>query len=463
MSLSGLLGRLFLAKDTELLLAAPLRTGALFGYKLIEGFGSGLLFAFMTLAFFVGYGMAVGAGPLFYAMATIVVMLIMVSMVGIAMFLVLLLARLLPPRRIQALLTLATVPIMIGLVSIFLSSVEVRVGGDGEVGSPDPTSPLLVSGRPPIDVSGAPVARIGRALAHAANDDARAGMLDVIPLLVVGCGAGVLSFGAFRATFYEGRARLSETRHRRRGVDLPQRLALLAPRRYRPLVLKDWRALGRDVRMLSALLAPFALFAFLIAMPLLRGDDEGGAAFLIPLVILPPMLAPTLAASIFGSESQGLLYLRSAPVTTRTILIAKCLSVAIPVGAGGALLTATAGVVLAAHALTSLGFIVGLFVLSGIAAVAASASAGAFYDFDADEPQQAMGCLGTLIPVGLAISSVILVGGIIAWLTAFIARDVPRLPLLIAGAVLSAASTAWVAAVVALWRRAERRLATWPE
>jgi ABC-2 type transport system permease protein len=326
------LSSFFLARDLDLLVAAPVDWLKLYGAKLLEtGVNSSWMVVLMAIPMFAAFGVAYHGGPLFplVVVAVFVPFLAVPAVVGSAITLVL--VNVFPARRTRDILSVIAVLAAGGIVLLF------RIIRPERLARPEgfrslvefvtvlrtPTSPFL------------PSEWVQRAVLGWLNYRP-----DYLPIyLLWTTAAGVFVLGAllhrqlyavgFSKAQESGQRLVSGTTLRRASHRIFTPLGILR----RELVLKELRLFFRDTTQWSQLILLAVLvivYVFNIKYLPLRG--EGITFFLVNvipflnLVLAGFVLASIAARFIFPSvslEGRTLWLLRSSPMPVRELLWAK--------------------------------------------------------------------------------------------------------------------------------------------
>ncbi len=336
---------LYLARDLEMLLVAPVRARAVLlsrlCVQLVTGVGIAALLAGPWLLAYLSEEGALAAVPVVLVAATALAALPLAAGTAVTIATV----RVLPARRVRdaaALLVTGTV-FAVTAVNVVLRSPD---GGS--------TTPLALDapGRGRVaDLAWLPSGWAARAVVAAV--DGRPLAAAGLTLLLLGCAAGALLLvcGLGETAYvagYQRAAEAGEGSRRRRGARVPA--AGRGGRRpvWLAIAVKDLRELRRDAAQLGQLALPVALFAVAIVVPT-QGPSPGTADARLPswfAVALTAGFASLFAASGValrgvGSEGRRLWLLRSAPVRAGELLLGKfAVGLAIAAGLGLALLVA---------------------------------------------------------------------------------------------------------------------------
>ena len=326
------LSSFFLAKDLDLLVAAPVDWLTLYGAKLLEtGVNSSWMVVLMAAPMFAAFGVAYSGGPLFplLVLAAFIPFLIVPAVIGSAITLVL--VNVFPARRTRDILSVIAVLAAGGIVLLF------RIVRPERLARPEgfrslvefvtilrtPTSPFL------------PSEWVQRSVLGWLNNRP-----DHLPLyLLWSTAAAAFVFGALlhRALYMNGFSKAQESAQRWARNTVTQRIgyALFKPLGIlrRELILKELRLFFRDTTQWSQLILLAVLvvvYVFNIKYLPLRG--EGITFFLVNvipflnLVLAGFVLASIAARFIFPSvslEGRTLWLLRSSPMPVNDLLWAK--------------------------------------------------------------------------------------------------------------------------------------------
>lgn len=326
------LSSFFMARDLDLLVAAPVDWLRLYGAKLLEtAVHSSWMVVLMAVPIFVAYGVAYEGGVLFplVVLSTFIPFLLIPTVIGSAI--TLLLVRVFPARRTRDILSMIAVLAAGGLVLLF------RVLRPEQLARPEgfrslvefiavlqtPTSPFL------------PSEWVQRGLMSTLL-----GMPDALPhYLLWSTAAAFVVLGAFlhRALYARGFSKAQESSarwsHTTRLTKLGYRLLAPLGVTRRELLLKEIRVFFRDTTQWSQLILLAVLvvvYVFNVKYLPLRG--EGITFFLVNvipflnLVLAGFVLASIAARFIFPGvslEGRTLWLLRSSPLQVRELLWAK--------------------------------------------------------------------------------------------------------------------------------------------
>jgi hypothetical protein len=236
------------------------------------------------------------------------------------------------------------------------------------------------------------------------------------------------------------------------------------------ILLKDWHTVIRDPRWRTGTLVSLIALG-LPAMLLFAGDPLARSAHLmrfwfgmIPVPYLAFLIGSQQGASTLAYEGRNLALLRAAPLGMGRVLVAKlCGGLALVL-----LVTWTATLTLGlTHNGEPMEIVAALLAATWLAVgatLAAVAGAALTADFESDNPQRRVGCLGTILTASLSIFFFATNTGVLAWWVMRSLFSLPRLAGSVAPAVdfgLPALALVSVATILLASRLAVRRLATW--
>jgi ABC-2 type transport system permease protein len=308
------------------------------------------LISLFALPVLYGLGAASGYNFLFYPFVLIVLSVFALAAAGISALLVMLLVRIIPPRRIAEVL---------GFVGAILAMVMSQIGNIfnfGEISPGDAQIQQTLSNVERFNTPWMPLTWGGRGLVSLGEGDwlPAAGFLFLT--IAVSLGIFWLSLVTAERWFYSGWAGMQvistkkKTRRKRSARRSTRKnflISWISPN-IRAIIRKDFLVLRRDLRNLSQLVTPL-IFGVIYSFLLLRNGGEvsqgqGQAptlfyqAFEIALIyssvgiaiFVGWMLLARLATMSFSQEHQSYWILKSAPVSPRQLVTAKFLVSYIP-------------------------------------------------------------------------------------------------------------------------------------
>ncbi len=470
-SLSSAFHHLFLAGDLELLMASPVPPRGLFGLKIFEIWRDSLHVILFQCAALYGFGRSLNLAPPYFVAAAIVGLLLTLATSALGAILTLALIRVRFGESILGLSRLLAIVLFLPVgvlgvpslgsgrnrISLVLNQSGVTFAGDQLRGMGDPPT-------------WAPTTWAAHILLF--DDAAPLSAALLIALTVVLFVGLQVAFGGLFQPGWE-RVRFSSgaptTGRRRIGVRLPVEALPRSP--VAGILLKDWRTVIRDPRWRTGTLVSLIALG-LPAMLLFAGDPLARSAHLmrfwfgmLPVPYLAFLVGSQQGASTLAYEGRNLALLRAAPLGMGRVLVAKlCGGLALVL-----LVTWTATLTLGlSHNGTPIEMIVALFAgtwLAVGATLAAVAGAGLTADFESDNPQRRVGCLGTIVTAALSIFFFATNTGVVAW---WVVRNLfslpPRIAVTVAPVVdigLPLLALVSVGAILVASRLAVRRLATW--
>jgi ABC-2 type transport system permease protein len=326
------LSTFFLSEDLELLVASPTDTVHLYGARLLETIvDSSWMVALMAVPLLAAYGVAYGAGPLYYLLAvgTLAPFLVIPAVAGTAFTLAL--VNVFPARRTRDLLAVVALLSVAGVVALFrfvrperlMRPEEFRNLVDFVAVLRTPSSTWLPS-------EWAADALMGFL----------SGVFDPLPfLLLLSTASAFFVFGAWmHARFYgPGFTRAQEGAERKEGrvrSRAVERLLVRASPRTRELVAKEVRVFFRDTTQWSQLVLLGVLVVVYVynikALPLYTGERLSfvlvNAVSFLNLGLAGFVIAAIAARFVFPSmslEGKMMWLLRSSPLDVRTLFWSK--------------------------------------------------------------------------------------------------------------------------------------------
>jgi hypothetical protein len=387
------IARFFLGSDLELYLSAPIAHGRLWFLKVVEVAAASEASAFVLLTVTLAY--VTTRAPVALPLAVAAVTATMLGAAAAGTTVVMLAARVIPPRRLEAGLVVmaAMIGVGFGLLGPALG------GGFGNSQPPDTDAQGALQALAGLraGLRWFPATWPGTALG-AVVDGRWAIALAALGLsLAAGAVLIVTGLVVFRTTFYETWGRLTEVPQRRRRSTLLERLAPPMPAGMRAIVVKDWQMVFRDPKRIVGLFMPLVMLGYFVVSGILRDTGAGGRPFVI---LMLSFAVAGLAHLTFTLEGRNIALYRSAPVRMRDVFWAKFVAWAL----FGFLLTSLAvtglAVVQGWPVGRALGLVVaGTWIVSGVLMVNL-ALAGLWTDFTIDRDQPSPG--GPLVGMLLA-------------------------------------------------------------
>jgi hypothetical protein len=485
-SFGVLLQALYLSGDMDFLLASPVPIRAVFVTKLLQAvlpnFG---LIALFGLPVLIGLGLSGGYSFLYYPLVLIVMVVLTLAAAGLSSLLVMLIARVFPPRRVAEVLALFT-----GLISLVCSqsgnffntmSRDVDISG-AQVNGMFATLMRLNTPWMPLNWA-------GRGLVDLGEGRWLPGLLFLGLTMGLSTAAFLVALATAERWYYTGWAGMQVVAQKKKAVRTPRRrparpaaldreaaparLRRLLPAPVEAIVRKDFLVLRRDLRNMSQLISPL-IFGVLYSLMLLRtggqappGQGQAPDWFMNSFqavlkygnvgmsLFVGWMLLGRLAGMGFSSEGRNYWILKASPLRPGRLLAAKFLVAYLPALALGLFFLVGLSVLqksaLGDFLYSLLATVMCLAGMNGI--LLGFGTAGANLNWDDPRKMNAggLGCLGQLITMlflplafGLFVGPLFLVGlaglpqaygyllgallgsllcGLAAWLPLWLARN----------------------------------------
>jgi hypothetical protein len=469
-SLSSAFHHLFLAGDLELLLAAPVPFWSLFGLKTVEVWRHSLHVLLFGATALFAFGLSLGLPFSYYPAAALVGLVMSLAASALGATISLALARV---RFGESVLGLSRLLAVLLFLPIGVLGVPALGVGRNRIslllnprGVSAVTDQLRAIGEPP---TWAPTTWA----AHVLLADDQAWLSGA--LLLAAAAVMLTGLQAAFAGLYQGgweRVRFSPVVRPSRRPRLRLRLPVPAMQGSAivGILLKDWRTVIRDPRWRTGTLVSLLALG-LPAMVVFAGDPFVRSAHvmrfwfgLVPVAYLAFLLGSQQGASTLSYEGRNVALLRAAPIGMGRVMAAKLFGGLVLV----LLVTWTATLVLGiSHAGEPFEVVEALVAATWLAVgatLAAVAGAALTADFEADNPQRRVGCLGTILTGSLSIFFFATNTGAMSW---WVLRSLFNPPRLVVGLApimdwaLPLLAVASVAAILFAARLAVRRLATW--
>ena len=341
------LGSLFFSRDIELLMSAPVSRRAVFISKLMGGFSLyyGLV-AIAAIPALVTYGIQLRYGPFYYFLMLLSVLGTPLLPAGLGALLVLLVARVAPPRRMREVL---------GLVAALFGTSCALLGNTAQFWSrqfttQDTSLEGLLSWVQSIAALPIPSLLAGRGLAEAGQGNLAAGLGYLGSFLLI-------TFGFFGGCVWLAERMYASGWLRMQGAGEAKRKTAVSKAARRDLLtgaapffaiaLKDWRVIPRDLRNFAQFLSPLFLIP-LVYIQLFSTPGGRSGKTMADMVnqwssgdLSSALLAGTvLMSTIFvfsriaqtGISMEGRSYwiLKAAPISGRDLLLGKFIAALVP-------------------------------------------------------------------------------------------------------------------------------------
>lgn len=426
-SFGVLLQALYLSGDMDFLLASPVPIRAVFVAKLLQAVLPNFsLIALFGLPVLIGLGLSEQYNLLYYPLVLLVMIALTLAAAGISALLVMLVVRVLPPRRAAEIL--GFLGATIGLVCGQLGNLVNAFGRNTQVSGDQANNLFTTLMR--LNTPWLPVNWAGQGLVALGEGRWGAGLL----LITLTLGLSLLAFHFALATaerwYYTGWAGMQVVTHKKKPLRTsPPASATraaafswvgrLLPVPVWAVLWKDSLTYRRDLRNLSQLITPlilgviYTLMIFSTGGKAPQGQGQAPAWFMESLNFLLAyssvgmslfvgwMLLSRLAGMGFSSEGKNYWILKASPLRAGHLLAAKFLVAYLPAFALGLIFLVAIALV------QKMGF--GSFVYSLLAMGMCLAgmngillgfgAAGANFDWDDPRKMNAgnMGCLGQFI------------------------------------------------------------------
>jgi ABC-2 type transport system permease protein len=447
-SFGVLLQALYLSGDMDFLLASPVPIRAVFASKLLQAvlpnFGLITLFGIPVL---FGLGLADHANILYYPLVLVIMIALALAGAGIAALLVMLVVRIMSPRRAAEILGFigATLGILCGQIG----NIGNAFGLWTKVSGSQVNNLFTLIQR--FNTPWFPLNWAGQGLVAVGQSRWGAGLLLVA--LTLGLTSVVFLFALAMAErwYYTGWARMQVVPSRKKTVRnlrpavvtpaaAPSRVGRLLPAPIRAILWKDSLVFRRDVRNLSLLVSPVILGIVYTGWILRLGGQFPAGQGQAPALFMSSMnfllayssvgmslfvgwiLIIRLAGMAFSSEGKNYWILKSSPVRTAHLLVAKFLVAFLPAFGLGLIFLVLIALV---QKMTPVNFLYSLLAvvmcLAGMTGLLLGfGAAGARFDWDDPRKMNAgsTGCLGQIITaVFLPLAFGLFIGPL--WLVSF--------------------------------------------
>jgi hypothetical protein len=408
--LSSALTQLFLSRDIERLIVAPVPVRAVFIVILLEALLPAYLLLFGLVGpALVGYGQGMGFGAGYFVALLFALLLFPLLPTSLGVLVVLGLVRVLPPRSIRTMLSVVGGALSVGFYLFFNVFNRSRLAG-----------PQTIGALSRVDLPFLPSAWAGRGLvALGTGDTARAlayGVLYVVPSLVV-FGLSVLLAERLYYEGWEGIVSTQGGRRRARATKpadrTPARLVrldmLLLPAQSAAILRKDLRTLVRNPQYLQQLITTVIIGGAWVYLLFARNApaERSNGAFLERLsdagtvgvaLMMCYFIASKIGVTAVSREGRSFWLLQIAPVSGMQVLLGKLALTFLPYLALGAPFVAALALFRGGTSLAAARDVC-LLLLAGVGCSALLVGLGAAYPrLDWRSPQQQAsaraGCLG---------------------------------------------------------------------
>jgi ABC-2 type transport system permease protein len=419
-SFGVLLQAMYLAGDMDFLVATPVPIRAVFIAKLLQAvIPNFAIMALLGLPILFGLGASSGYGALYYPLVILVMIALALAAAGLASLLVMLVVRVMSPRRAAEIL--AFFGALFGFACSQLGNFANIFGKNIHVSGTRLTGILLLA-----ETRWLPLNWAGQGLVELGQNHWITGLLLLGATLGVAAGVFVFALLTAEQLYYSGWAGMQVVTRKKtnRPVRRPKEgranllglgIARLFSRPVLGMVQKDYLVLRRDLRNVAGLITPVIL-GVMYSFSLLRGRAQtpfGGAgadvfsqSFRVALsytsvgmsLFVGWMVLSRLAGMGFSQEGRNYWLLKASPVRPGQLLAAKFLVAYLPAAGMGLVFLL---VISAVQGYTAVQFVYGLVTmlmcLAGMAGMLLAFGAlGANFTWEDPRKMNAgsMGCLG---------------------------------------------------------------------
>jgi ABC-2 type transport system permease protein len=359
-SFGVLLQALYLSGDMDFLLASPVPIRAVFVAKLLQAvlpnFG---LIALFGLPVLFGLGISEGYNWLYYPLVLLVMIALALAAAGISALLVMLVVRVLPPRRAAEIL--GFLGATLGLICGQLGNVFNAFGNEADISGTQASS--LVTFLTRANTPWLPLNWAGQGLVALGQGNWGLGLLLVSLTLGLAAGAFLFALATAERWYYTGWAGMQVVSRKKKSIRTARPAAAarvspvsgaisgvgrLLPGPIRAILWKDFLVYKRDLRHLSQLISPLIL-GVMYTLVIFRtggkapvGQGEAPTWFMDSLNFLMAYSSvgmslfvgwvslSRLAGMAFSSEGKNFWILKSSPLRTVHLLVAKFLVAYLP-------------------------------------------------------------------------------------------------------------------------------------
>lgn len=297
---------LFLSGDLDRLMVAPVHTRSVMVAKLLSRLPSNaLLLVLIAAPAFAAYGIGIGAGPVYYVLGAILLLLAPLFGLSVGAVIAMLLVRWLPVRRLNELLAAAYALLGIGIALLFqLPRLFIR--DDPEQMLDSVSSARLTSFIDTLDRLPLPSLWAGRGLVALDMGQADgAGLLGIAAYILTTLGLFALVILTADKLYLSGWLKTQSAGGKRRGLE--QSAGFLGRGSLAAAIgWKDWLLRVRDPRQLVSLVGSGFIAVVVGALAIFRGGT-GGDDSLMTLASQGDLTAPGPWALLTSGFSPGVL------------------------------------------------------------------------------------------------------------------------------------------------------------
>lgn len=355
-SFGVLLQALYLSGDMDFLLATPVPIRAVFTAKLLQAvlpnFG---LIALFGLPVLYGLGISEGYHFLYYPLVLLVMIALSLAAAGLSSLLVMLVVKILPPRRAAEIL--GFLGATLGLVCGQLGNLMNVYGDEADITGAQANNLFTAITR--MNTPWLPLNWPGQGLVALGQGNWGLGLLLVTLTLALCAGAFLFALATAERWYYSGWAGMQVVTRKKKTTRTPRpaspaRLAAvsrairLLPAPIWAILWKDFLVYRRDLRNLSQLISPlivgiiYTLMIFRTGGKMPAGQGQAPAVFMESMnfllaysnvgmsLLVGWMSLSRLAGMAFSSEGKNYWILKSSPLRAFHLLAAKYLIAYLP-------------------------------------------------------------------------------------------------------------------------------------
>ena len=297
---------LFLSGDLDRLMVAPVSTRAIMVAKLLSRLPTTIILLLLIAApALIAYGVGIGAGPIYYVLGTLLLLMAPLFGLSIGAVIAMLLVRWLPVKRLSELMSAAYALVGIGIAIMFqLPRLYLANGAEDMAASLSTGSfPNLVATLERLPI---PTLWAGRGLvALDAGHIDGTGLLGILAYILATLGLFALVLLSADTLYMSGWLKTQSAGGKRRGLETSNgrlgRGSLASA-----IGRKDWLLRLRDPRQVVSLLGSGFIAVVVGALAIFRGG-AGGDQNLLELSSQEGMAAPGFAGALTAGFSPGVI------------------------------------------------------------------------------------------------------------------------------------------------------------
>jgi ABC-2 type transport system permease protein len=298
-------GNFYESGDLSFLMSTPLPIRSVFGAKFLKSLGTNLLSLFpLNGALWVGYGIAVGALPLFYVVVVVTLLCVTSLFTALASLIVMIIMRVIPSQKMKQIIM--TLSLLVALIGVFVGQyVSVAMSGDTRM---DPAQLLESTGGWGLEkVSYMPNVWMAKSILLFVDGYSYSFSESLLPLLAASVLLVLMSMSLAEWTFLSGWSQSRETDAGRK-LTTAKRLTTeqkaFAGRSgvFYGVLRKDIRILMRTPMMWYNFLVGFIIVGFMVYRMAVQGEEPSAEE--VPFVkMLFLFIVLLMSASMSGFSS----------------------------------------------------------------------------------------------------------------------------------------------------------------